>query len=93
MSRRIASIDRFAVALTDWVVRRPWFVIVATLLIVAILASGGRHLGLSNNYRVFFSPENPDLVAFETPGNTALRRCDSHEQKNSKHRSLCSCTD
>jgi len=52
MSRRIKGIDRFAVALTDWVVRRPWIVIVATLLIVAILASGGRHLGLSNNSRV-----------------------------------------
>jgi predicted RND superfamily exporter protein len=65
MSRRMENIDRFAVALTDWVVRRPWLVIVATLLIVAVLASGGRHLGLSNNYRVFFSPENPDLVAFE----------------------------
>jgi predicted RND superfamily exporter protein len=65
MNTRMKSSDRFAVALTDWVVRRPWLVIVTTLLIVAVLASGGRHLGLSNNYRVFFSPENPDLVAFE----------------------------
>jgi predicted RND superfamily exporter protein len=57
--------ERFAVSLTDLVLRRPRWVIVATLVVAALAASGLRHPGFSNNYRAFFSPDNPDLVAFE----------------------------
>ena len=57
--------ERFALSLTDFVLRRPRVIIVATLLAAAVTASGVRHLGFSNNYRAFFSPDNPDLVAFE----------------------------
>jgi predicted RND superfamily exporter protein len=57
--------ERFAASLTEIVLRRPRLVIVATLLAAAMATSGVRHLGFSNNYRAFFSPDNPDLVAFE----------------------------
>ncbi len=66
MTPKALSSDRFAARLADFVIRRRWLVIVATLLLVGISSSGARFLEFSNNYRVFFSPENPYLVAFET---------------------------
>jgi predicted RND superfamily exporter protein len=57
--------DRFALRLAGFVTRRAWLVIGLTLLLVAVAASGARHLEFSNNYRVFFSPDNPELLAFE----------------------------
>jgi len=40
--------------------------IFVSVLIVMALAAGLARLDVSNNYRVFFSDENPDLVAFNT---------------------------
>ncbi|MEQ8504141.1 MAG: MMPL family transporter [Rhodospirillales bacterium] len=57
--------DRFALALADIVIRRRWLVILFTVLAVGAAASGGRFLEFSNNYRVFFGQDNPDLIAFE----------------------------
>ncbi len=48
-----------------WILRWRWLVIVLSFLSVAVLASGGRFLTLTNDYRVFFSKENPQLTAFE----------------------------
>ncbi len=49
----------------NWVVRFRWLVILITLIAVGTLASGGRFLAFTNDYRVFFSPDNPQLQAFE----------------------------
>jgi predicted RND superfamily exporter protein len=54
----------------EWVIRMRWFIIPATLLVVAAAASGGRFLTFSTDYRVFFSKENPQLNAFEALQNT-----------------------
>ncbi len=59
------STDRIAAILGDNVIRFRWLVILATLVVVAAAASGGRFLDFSNNYRVFFSDKNPELVAFD----------------------------
>ncbi len=48
-----------------WLLRWRWPVIVLSLVSVAVLAFGGRFLMLTNDYRVFFSKENPQLTAFE----------------------------
>ena len=58
-------VDRFAARLADLVVRRRWRTIAVALLIVTAAGSGARFLEFSNNYRTFFSPENPELIAFE----------------------------
>jgi predicted RND superfamily exporter protein len=50
----------------DWILRWRWPVVVLTPLIVFALASGGQFLQFDNDYRVFFSEENPQLVAFES---------------------------
>jgi predicted RND superfamily exporter protein len=47
------------------VIRYRWWVIVATLLWVGMMGYGARHLEFTNDYRVFFSKENPQLKAFE----------------------------
>lgn len=58
-------IDALAVALARWSLRHRLLVIALSLLSVALIASGARYLDFATNYRVFFSGENPDLVAFE----------------------------
>ena len=56
-----ATVERF----TRWVIRRRWPVLAAALALAISAASGARHLGLSTDYRTFFSADNPDLLAYE----------------------------
>ncbi len=49
----------------NWIVRFRWLVILISLVVVGALASGGRFLAFTNDYRVFFSEGNPQLLAFE----------------------------
>ena len=48
----------------DWVIRFRWWIILFTIVLVFAAASGGRFLGFSTDYRVFFSKDNPQLIAF-----------------------------
>ncbi len=63
--QQLPRTDRWALRLADVVTGHPWLVIGLTLLLAVASASGARFLDFSNNYRVFFSKENPELVAFE----------------------------
>jgi len=49
----------------DMVVRYRWFLIFAFLCFAVLSASGMRFLVFSNNSRMFFSKENPQLQALE----------------------------
>ena len=53
-----------------WVVRHRWLIITISVLIVACSASGIRHLHFTNDYRIYFSKDNPELREFETLENT-----------------------
>jgi len=66
MSRLNLSIDQFAADLTKWIIRFRWLVIAAVILATLAVGSGARFLDFANNYRVFFSSENPELSAFES---------------------------
>ena len=57
--------DRIALALADFAISKPWLTIGLALMVAAIAASGLPGIQLANNYRVFFSSDNPELVAFE----------------------------
>ncbi len=59
-------VERYA----GWLIRWRWVVVVLTLLWVFAAASGARFLTFSNDYRVFFGAENPQLLAFEELQNT-----------------------
>lgn len=50
---------------SGFVVEKPWLVLLMTVLIVFAAGSGGRFLEFTNDYRVFFSDDNPELLAFE----------------------------
>ena len=54
-----------ATNLGEWVIKKRWWVILVTLVIVISAASGGRFLTFTNSYRIFFSADNPQLLAFE----------------------------
>ena len=62
--------DRLAVSIANIVIGWRWLVLLISLLLVAGSASGLRQLEFVNNYRIFFSPENPELVAFDHFQNT-----------------------
>ena len=50
----------------NWLLRWRWAVVLLTPVVVFAFASGGQFLQFDNDYRVFFSKENPQLVAFES---------------------------
>jgi predicted RND superfamily exporter protein len=54
----------------DVVLQRQWLVISLSIVVIACLAAGIRLLSFSNDYRMFFSDENPQLQAFEALQNT-----------------------
>ena len=56
--------------LAERLVRLRWLFVVLVFTFVGFAASGVRFLGFSNDYRIFFSAENPQLVAFENLQNT-----------------------
>lgn len=53
------------IAFYHGIVRWRWWIIAVTVVMVVAAGSGMRFLGFSDNYRVFFSPQNPQLQAFE----------------------------
>ncbi len=61
---------RFEKKFGDWVVRYRWLIIIVTILAALTAASGMRFLTFSNDNRVFFSEENPQLQALESLENT-----------------------
>ena len=54
---------------TRWVIRNRWWVVLSALLVTMASGTGMSKLGLVDDYRVFFSEDNPDLNAFEAVEN------------------------
>ncbi len=59
-------VERYTALLIRW----RWVVVLLSLLWVFAAASGGRFLSFTNDYRIFFSEENPQLQAFDNLQNT-----------------------
>ena len=53
-----------------WVIANRWWVLLATIVLIMSAGSGGQHLRFTNDYRLFFSDDNPQLLAFEALENT-----------------------
>lgn len=60
-----SSIENFAINFANFVLRWRLAIIALTLLTVFTAGSGMPKLEFANNYRIFFSDTNPDLIAFE----------------------------
>jgi predicted RND superfamily exporter protein len=54
-------IEQFSKAVVRW----RYLVVIATLLLAGLAASGGKNLYMDTNYRAFFGPGNPQLEAFD----------------------------
>lgn len=50
---------------TRWIIRWKYLVVLASIAVVYAAAYGGQFLGFSNDYRMFFGDDNPQLIAFE----------------------------
>jgi len=54
----------------EWVIAARWPIILATLVLAAAASGGVAFLKTSTDYRIYFSPDNPELLAFESLENT-----------------------
>jgi len=50
---------------TRWILRWRWLILIVSILGVMAIGSGAKKIQLQNNYRIFFSKENPQLKSFE----------------------------
>ncbi|MBL1277257.1 MAG: MMPL family transporter [Ectothiorhodospiraceae bacterium] len=64
MNSRTSTTDHIAIALANGIIRWRWLVILATLIVLVLIAGGARNLTLSTSYQAFFSSDYPELVAF-----------------------------
>jgi len=48
-----------------WIIKYRWLILILVIAGVVAAASGGKNLRFTNNYRVFFSEDNPQLNAFD----------------------------
>jgi predicted RND superfamily exporter protein len=55
------------------VIDHPWIVLAGALALTAAAGIGARNLGLATDYRVYFSEDNPDLLAYEEVENVYTR--------------------
>ena len=55
----------FEARFAEWVLATRWPIIAATLVLVVTAAAGGLFLSFSTDYRMFFSEDNPELLALE----------------------------
>ena len=65
MSASNNRLEAFAEALAVWAIRLRWIVIAASVAATVYIGQNIVKLEYSNNYRAFFSKENPELQAFE----------------------------
>jgi len=65
--------ERFEAMLGGYVLKYRWLVILLSVFLVMLAASGGKYLEFKTNYRVFFSNDNPQLRAFEKLEQTYTR--------------------
>ena len=57
--------EQFAIKWGQWVTRNRVATLVLSLLVAMAAAAGGQFLTFTNDYRVFFSGDDPHLLAFE----------------------------
>ncbi len=58
-------VEKLATSWGKWVTQHRVITLVVVLLIAALAATGGKNLSFTNDYRVFFSGDDPHLLAFE----------------------------
>ncbi len=54
--------EKFETTFGHWVLKYRWWIIFVSLIMVGLAGSGGQYLTFTNNYRIFFSEDNPELL-------------------------------
>ncbi len=57
--------DDVSIGFGKWVIRYRWLVILVAIAMTAGMVNGARYLTFNGDYRIFFSPDNPYLKAFD----------------------------
>ncbi len=57
----------------EFILRHKWKTIILSLLWILAMATGLQHAAFTNDYRVFFGKDNPQLLAFENLQDTYAR--------------------
>ena len=65
--------EQFEANFGRYVLKYRWIIILLSVVLVMLAASGGKNLQFKTNYRVFFSSDNPQLQAFEKLEQTYTR--------------------
>lgn len=63
----------FSVRYAEWLIQWRWPVILLALASIFVALNGAKQIRMQNNYKVFFSAENPQLKAFEDLQNIYTR--------------------
>ncbi len=48
-----------------WVIKWRWLVLAASIAMIAVIGYGAKNVGFNSDYHVFFSDENPQLLAYD----------------------------
>ena len=56
-----------------WLIRNRWLVLISSVVVFLVAASGARYLTMNPDARVFFSEDNPHLLALEQLENTYVK--------------------
>ena len=74
MLRHFSTLYGFSMSSTQHyahgVIRFRWWIILLSFIATLLITSGAKNLTFDTDYRVFFSDENPELLAFEALQNT-----------------------
>jgi len=65
MKKENQTRDNFGAKLGRFVIKWRWFVLVGSLSVAIFMANGLQYAAFNNDYRVFFKPDNPQLMAFD----------------------------
>ena len=57
----------------EFIIRYKWITILLSILWIMLMGAGAQYLTFTNDYRVFFGEENPQLLAFEKIQDTYSR--------------------
>ncbi len=63
--KQYSKFDQAWVNYGQWLIKWRWLAIALSLIVAGIAGFGAQNLWFDNNYRAFFSKENPQLQAFE----------------------------
>lgn len=62
------------VKFAEFVLGNRWLVLIATLMVVGLFGAGAKNLQFDNDYRIWFSDDNPQLQAFEALQNVYTKQ-------------------